>query len=131
MELVNKVKGMIDDILKAITGIYGGEYRFDFVKGYPVLKNDEAFTLFMSKIIKDLFGENNAIEIVDPLMGGEDFAYYLKKVPGTFLRLGIASEKKGSTFPWHHSQFNIDEDALPIGTALFAQAAFEFLKSDD
>lgn len=131
MELVDKVKGMIDDILKAITGIYGGEYRFDFVKGYPVLKNDEAFTIFMSKIIKTLFGEENAIELADPLMGGEDFAYYLQKIPGTFLRLGVGNEEKGSTYPWHHPRFNIDEDALPLGTTLFAKCAVDFLNSDD
>lgn len=127
MEFVDKVKEIIDSILKGITGIYGGSYQFDFVKGYPVLKNDEAFTTFMSKIIKELFGEENVIKIENPLMGGEDFAYYLEKVPGTFLRLGTGNKKKGSDYPWHHPRFNIDEDALPIGTALFVKCAIEYL----
>ncbi|MCK4233286.1 amidohydrolase [candidate division WOR-3 bacterium] len=127
-ELIEKVKGMINGILKGITSIYGGKYNFNFVAGYPVLVNNKEFTLFMQRIIKGLFGEENAVEIDKPLMVGEDFAYYLQKVPGTFLLLGTKNEEKGSFFPWHHPHFNIDEDALPIGTALFAKCAIEFLK---
>lgn len=127
-ELIEKVKGMINSILKGITSIYGGKYNFNFVAGYPVLVNNKEFTLFMQRIIKGLFGEENAVEIDKPLMVGEDFAYYLQKVPGTFLLLGTKNEEKGSSFPWHHPHFNIDEDALPIGTTLFAKCAIEFLK---
>ena len=127
-ELIEKVKGMINGILKGITSIYGGKYNFNFVAGYPVLVNNKEFTLFMQRIIKGLFGEENAVEIDKPLMVGEDFAYYLQKVPGTFLLLGTKNEEKGSSFPWHHPHFNIDEDALPIGTTLFAKCAIEFLK---
>ena len=127
-ELIEKVKGMINSILKGITSIYGGKYNFNFAAGYPVLVNNKEFTLFMQRIIKGLFGEENAVEIDKPLMVGEDFAYYLQKVPGTFLLLGTKNEEKGSSFPWHHPHFNIDEDALPIGTTLFAKCAIEFLK---
>lgn len=130
MELVDKVKGMIDDILKGITDIYGGTYSFEFVKGYPVLKNDKAFTILATTIIKELFGEENAVELKDPLMGGEDFAYYLEKIQGTFLRLGTGNKEKGSNYPWHHQRFNIDEDALPLGTALFTKFGVDFLSLD-
>jgi len=128
MHLVDLTEKKIHDILKQITKLYGGSFDFDFVRGYPVLKNDKKFTLFASKVISELLGEKNAIELEKPLMGGEDFAYYLQKVPGTFLRLGTGNEQKNTTFPWHHSKFNIDEDALPIGVSVFVQCAIDFFK---
>jgi len=128
MHLVDLTEKKIHDIVKQITKLYGGSFDFDFVRGYPVLKNDKKFTLFASKVISELLGEKNAIELEKPLMGGEDFAYYLQKVPGTFLRLGTGNEQKNTTFPWHHSKFNIDEDALPIGVSVFVQCAIDFFK---
>ena len=130
-ELIDQVRDKMDNILKGITNFYGANYEFNFVKGYPVLKNDKPFTLFANRMIKELFGDKQAVELEKPLMGGEDFAYYLEKVPGTFLRLGIANKKKGTDYPWHHPRYNIDEDALPIGTAIFAKCAVEYLKSGD
>jgi len=41
--------------------------------------------------------------------------------------LGTFNKEKGIIYPHHHNQFNIDEDVLPIGTALYAQFAFDFL----
>lgn len=129
MELAKKVPQKIETILKKITEIYGGSYKFDFQPGYPALINDRQFTNFVSSVIENLFGEENALELEEPLMGGEDFAYYLQKVPGTFLRLGSANDEKESTYPWHHPRFNIDEDILPIGTSLFAACSLEYLGS--
>jgi metal-dependent amidase/aminoacylase/carboxypeptidase family protein len=48
-------------------------------------------------------------------MGAEDFAYFAQRVPGVHVRLGIRSEKAGSTHSGHSPQFRIDEDALPVG----------------
>jgi amidohydrolase len=59
-------------------------------------------------------------------MGGEDFAYYLQKVPGAFLFLGAGD---GREFPHHHPAFDIDEKALPVGVLLLTSLALEFLGS--
>ncbi|WP_367182627.1 M20/M25/M40 family metallo-hydrolase, partial [Thermococcus sp.] len=61
-------------------------------------------------------------------MGAEDFAYYLQRVPGAFLALGIRNEKKGIIYPPHHPKFNVDEDVLYLGTAMEVALALEFLK---
>jgi amidohydrolase len=129
-ELVDVVEEKIDAILHSITNLYGGTYRFDFNRGYPVLMNDREFTRFISRLIQNLFGDGSGIQLDTPIMGGEDFAYYLEKVPGTFIRLGIGNKEKGTEYPWHHPLFNIDEDVLPIGTALFAQTAIDFLSQN-
>jgi len=61
-------------------------------------------------------------------MGAEDFSFYLQKVPGAFISLGVRNENKGIVYPHHHPKFNVDEDALWRGTALHALLAYNYLK---
>jgi metal-dependent amidase/aminoacylase/carboxypeptidase family protein len=60
-------------------------------------------------------------------MGSEDFSYYLEKVPGTYVFLGVGNKTKGFIYPHHHPKFDLDEDALPMGTALYVTVAQEYL----
>lgn len=61
-------------------------------------------------------------------MGAEDFSFYLQKVPGAFISLGVKNEGKGIIYPHHHPKFDVDEDALWRGTALHALLAYNYLK---
>jgi metal-dependent amidase/aminoacylase/carboxypeptidase family protein len=56
-------------------------------------------------------------------MGAEDFAYYLEKVPGAFIWLGVGEDVSGL----HTPQFAFDEEILPRGSALLAALALESL----
>ena len=55
----------------------------------------------------------------NPIMGGEDFAYFANRVPANFFYLGTRNEEKGSTLPLHNSLFTIDEDALIVGVGVY------------
>ena len=72
---------------------------------YPPLINDDEVVDDVIEILADL----DKVEIMEPSMGGEDFAFYLQKTKGAFLTLGIYNEEKGITFPHHHSKFQVDE----------------------
>ena len=61
-----------------------------------------------------------------PSMGGEDFADYLEKVRGNFIYIGT-SKGKNTSYPWHHSNFNIDERALPKASAYLVFCAQKLL----
>jgi len=78
--------------------------------------------------ITNLFGKEAIFEIKEPMMGGEDFAYFLKEVQGSFVRLGIRNEKLGAIHPWHHPKWNVDEEVIYIGSSLLSQVAFDFLR---
>ena len=59
---------------------------------------------------EELYGEGTVVTM-EPSMGGEDFAYYLEKVPGCFMYLGVKNAEKGCIYPGHNTKFTIDEDA--------------------
>jgi metal-dependent amidase/aminoacylase/carboxypeptidase family protein len=56
-------------------------------------------------------------------MGGEDFSYYLEKVPGAFILLGTGNPQKGTDAPHHSPRFDVDEEVLYMGSALLASIA--------
>jgi amidohydrolase len=121
----DKIADWMDKALQGIATVYGGDYEFQYILGYPPVINDKTETDYARNVIKNLLGEDKLVELTEPSMGGEDFAYYLKKVPGTYLRLGIRNEEKGIVYPLHSAKFNVDEDVLHIGSAVFAALAME------
>jgi amidohydrolase len=62
-------------------------------------------------------------------MGSEDFAFVLEKVPGCLFFIGSANSEKGLDAGHHHPKFDIDEAALPCGSALMAAAIADMLKN--
>ncbi|MCH8828460.1 MAG: amidohydrolase [Planctomycetes bacterium] len=90
---------------------------------YPPQVNDAASWDLAKEVAGDILGENQVREI-PPIMGGEDFAYYSEKIPGCFVGLGIRNESQDAVFSEHHPRFKVDEDALPIGSALHVAYAF-------
>jgi IAA-amino acid hydrolase len=100
---------------------------------YPPTANDGHCWDVARQVGAELLGADAVLD-VPPLMAGEDFAYYLQHVPGVFVGLGMRSEEKGSTYIVHHPRFKMDEDALPVGTALhvgFALQSLEELATGD
>lgn len=126
-EVRENLPKLINRTLKGVTEAYGGNYEFEFEEGTPPLINDEKVTLFAIGKMRELLGEERVIILDRPTMGGEDFSVYLQYVPGTFIRLGIRNEEKGTVYPLHNSRFDVDEDALPVGVAVESYLALQWL----
>jgi IAA-amino acid hydrolase len=94
---------------------------------YPATVNDPHVWRATREVAARLVGESRVVEI-DPVLGGEDFAYYAERVPGCFVGLGIRDDEAGSTYMVHHPKFCMDERALPLGAALHAQWAVDTLR---
>ena len=95
---------------------------------YPPTVNDGNVWGSVQDFAGELLGRD-AVHEVPPVMGGEDFAFYTEQVPGCFVALGIRNEEAGCTHNVHHPLFKVDEDALPIGSALHACFAVQTLRN--
>jgi amidohydrolase len=126
-EVAKKIPAFLKDIISGITKSAGASFELNYYGGYPILINHPKATDLARLSIANLYGKKAIFEIPRPVMGGEDFAYFLQKVPGSFLRLGIRNPKKDAIYPWHHPKFTVDEDAIKIGSAVLAGIAFDFL----
>ncbi len=94
---------------------------------YPPTTNDEHCWAVAQEVAGEMLGAEAVLES-PPIMGGEDFAFYVQRIPGVFVGLGIRSEEEGSTFSVHHPRFKVDERALPIGAALHVAYALRSLE---
>lgn len=93
---------------------------------YPVLYNDARVNRIIEGSYTSLFGAKG-IEEIPPVLGGEDFACYLEKVPGSMFRLGIRNTKIKADKSWHSPEFIVDERAMTIGTATIIGAVLDAL----
>ncbi|MGD9566997.1 MAG: M20 family metallopeptidase [Sedimentibacter sp.] len=108
---------------------YRGTVDYKYFHGAPPLVNDEKFTLKVYESAKKAVGEDKVHLTNKPVMGGEDFAYYLEKVPGTFIFLANPLDVDGVMYPHHNSKFAINEEYFESGVAIFVQATLDFLNS--
>ena len=94
----------------------------------PVINNDEMAAL-VTEAAKEVVGEEDVVSKVPaPNMAGEDFAYYLQKVPGSFFFLSSSNPVKHTDVPHHNPHFNVDEDVLYKGSAMFVKIVEAYLK---
>lgn len=115
----------MEEITKGYAQAMRCEAKFElFAKPSMFVVNDNNLALF-AKSILPIIGN-----IVEPKMTmiGEDFSFYAKKAKTLFLFLGIRNEDKGIVFPHHHPKFDIDEDILDKGTAMYSLLAYKYLK---
>ena len=67
---------------------------------------------------------------VPAAMGSEDFSEVLLNVPGTYINLSFGSKEEGYLYGAHHPKIRLNEDALPVGSAIYAQAALRWLEEN-
>ncbi|MGG5254287.1 M20 family metallopeptidase [Neobacillus sp. SM06] len=125
-KLREAVPGKMEQIVKGITSAHGASYDFKYVNGYRPVINDEQVTKVLEETVLEVFGEE-ALDLMRPNMGGEDFSAFQQKAPGAFFYVGAGNREMGITYPHHHARFTIDEDALEIGVKMFLHATFKFL----
>lgn len=126
-ETRQRVARRIEEITKGITSGMRADYEVIYDFKYPPLVNSEEFTKFFVESAKKVLPEEDIIEIKSPTMGGEDMAYFLEKVPGTFFMLSNPKETDGVVYNHHNPKFNVDEGLFYKGTALFVQCALDYL----
>ena len=128
-ETREKIFTRMEEIVKHICGMHNGAYELERVRGWPPLINDDQMVTFAAQVGRGIVGEKNVVLLDKPMMGGEDFAYYLEKIPGAFFWLGCGNRKKGLTAMLHNCRFAPDEEALIQGTAMHVNLACHFLNS--
>ncbi|WP_409253349.1 M20 family metallopeptidase [Bacillus sp. SCS-153A] len=100
-------------------------YTFHYDKGYPAVVNHQEETEHLVKAAEGIKGVST-IEECEMQMGGEDFAYYLQKVPGTFFFTGAQPEGVEHPYPHHHPKFDFNEKAMLTAARVLAKAAITY-----
>jgi amidohydrolase len=121
----------IDRIAQGVANSFGATAEVKIDWGCPSVENDPALCDLVKRVGEGLVGEGNVQFLPEALMGADDFAFFQREVPGVYFRLGTGNTEKGTEFPLHHPRFDLDEDAMPIGTALLTEIATEMLSNSE
>ncbi|XP_075483381.1 IAA-amino acid hydrolase ILR1-like 6 isoform X2 [Primulina tabacum] len=120
----------IEEIIVAQALVFRCSATVDFFKNsdsiYPPMVNDEKMYTHLKKVVDDLVGPTN-FQLVEQIMGAEDFSFFSEVIPAVFFFIGIKKESLGSVHSAHSPHFSIDEDALPVGAATYAAIAERYL----
>ena len=131
--LSNEMRHYLADRIEAIAkstaeGMRGSiEYNYNWDGPAPLVNNKDITEQFRL-VASELLGCDHVKELAHPSMGGEDMAFFLEEIPGTFVFLNSANAAKGCNVPHHNPKFNVDEDVLWVGSAAMSAMALSWLK---
>src|SRR3989339_201269 len=121
--LRNRIAAQLKRIFVHTARASGLKAEFQFHKFYPVLINDRNIAELGRDVAQRIFGKK-AVKEMQPTMGGEDFSYFLQKVPGAMFLLGSSRTKKPT--PHHNSLFDIDESSMIMGVEFLCKFVYRF-----
>lgn len=122
----NLIKTRMAEIIDGVSKTFGAEISFDYEDGYPPTINHTDPANKVLKAAERVVGEKAGMPYLS--MGGEDFSYYLQKIPGCFFFVGSApNDQKLFETPHHCSHFTMDERALLVGPSIYLNLVDDLL----
>lgn len=125
----DQIEKEIDSVAAATCALNGSSYEYSFDRGYPAVVNHKEETEFLVEIAKEI-PEVVSVEETAPHMGGEDYAYYLRHVKGTFFFTGAKPEGVEVSYPHHHPKFDFHEKAMLVAAKTLGSATILYQIQD-
>lgn len=123
-EVRSHLKRSIRRIAESIGQLHQADLEIEIRDGTPMVVNTPQATAWARKAAEEVVGEGQVRTLERGNMGGEDFAYYVQRIPGSYVRFG-ARLPDTQGFPAHSSRFDFDEAALAIGAAWLRAVAHQ------
>ena len=117
-----RAMGAMLKLVQGIAAANGATAEIRFERGYPPMINDAKATDYLFEVASAMLGSDQVEHLEVPTMGGEDFAFYLQRVPGAFFFLGVGDGRKGGHPGLHHPGFDFNDAALGAGIKMFVGA---------
>ncbi|NRA46999.1 MAG: M20/M25/M40 family metallo-hydrolase [Oligoflexales bacterium] len=118
----------IREIVNHTAEAFGGRSEVHIDDGYPPTLNHHRQASYVRKVVEKVLGKEKYQALPAPSLGGEDFAYFLQKVPGAFFFLGLDDGRDGGYPSLHHPQFDFNDAALENGIRTMTHLALDWCK---
>ncbi|MFE4215293.1 amidohydrolase [Streptomyces sp. NPDC056844] len=122
LESWRQAPDLVQEAIDEVAGMYRAKTVVDYVRGVPPVVN-EAETIGLLDAAMTIRRGSYAIEDTEQSLGGEDFSWYLEKIPGAMARLGVRAPGDTRGLDLHRGNFDVDEEAITVGVELFTAAA--------
>jgi amidohydrolase len=112
------------EVCNGVTAAHGVQVEIEMEEGYPVTMNDPTCADAVTRVARGLFGDSGVTEDELPMAGGEDFAYFLRAIPGAYFFVG-AKRGAENTPVCHHPDFDFEDQLIPVGIKMFLGILFD------
>lgn len=116
-------KRRIREIVEFTARALGCEATLTIEDGYPVTLNDPEEARRVLEVAREAGFARGAVEVPEPSMGGEDFAYYANRVPSCFYLVGLRPEGDGPVAQLHQPEFDFPDGAIGVGVEMMCRLA--------
>ena len=113
---------LVRRLVDGLVAPYGALATVTYDRGVPPVVNEPAANAVLTAAVTSTLGAAAAVPTLQSL-GGEDFSWYLEKVPGAMARLGVRPPGTERSLDLHQSAFDVDEDAIAVGVVVLEAAA--------
>ncbi|WP_307794920.1 M20 family metallopeptidase [Alkalihalobacillus sp. BA299] len=129
-DIRTKMEQEIKRIVDGTTLAADASATYHYFRGYPAVVNHDEETEVVATIANKVPGVYE-VENMTPQMGGEDFAYYLQNVKGSFFFTGARNPEWNVAYPHHHPKFDFDERAMLIAAKTLGHITLHYLVEDE
>jgi amidohydrolase len=134
-EVLDLIEKRMRQIAEHVSAAHDTKCDFEFVRNYPPTVNSKAEAEFARKVMTSIVGEQN-VQVQEPTMGAEDFAYMLQAKPGAycFIANGDGSHREmghgGGPCMLHNPSYDFNDDLIPLGATYWVRLAEAWLAKD-
>jgi len=121
--LSEKIEAAVRRMLEGIKAGMRVDYTLDWKRVAPPLANNKDVLEKLLASARATIGDENVLQLPEPSMGSEDFAWFAEEVPAAHLRIG--SKIDGLDTAIHRSNYDCNELAIPVGVRVLARAALD------
>jgi amidohydrolase len=120
-----QARQLVTELVDQVVAPYGVTAELHYLRGVPPVVNAASAHRLLTRAGTGVVGASGVVG-TEQSLGGEDFAWYLERVPGAMARLGVRTPG-GPTYDLHQGDLRVDDAAVPIGAWLLARVAVEAL----
>lgn len=113
---------LVHAAIDEIAALHGAKSQINYVRGVPPVVNEATSAQLLHDAMAARRGAHT-VEGTEQSLGGEDFSWYLERVPGAMARLGVRPPGQAGRYDLHRGDFDVDERAIEVGVELFTAAA--------
>jgi amidohydrolase len=126
-EVWKSLPGRFERIVEGVARTFGCTAKIEYQRHNRPTVNHAGMAVIAREAAAEVVGRENVVEDLRT-MGGEDFSWFLEKVPGCFIAIGSRNTAKGLIHAHHHPRFDVDEGCLAIGAEVLLRTARRFLE---
>jgi len=113
----------LKEITTSVATAYGCSAELDYRINYPVTLNHAGAVAQFNRVAEESLGSERLRPVEQPVMGGEDFAFYGQQIPACFFVLGLVPAGRSAMPALHHPSFDFTDDAMATGVEMFVRLA--------